>query len=111
MAKKQNQGNDPFEVNWNTTAEGDNKTSTDTDKCGQSVGEDEKATIGLFEVRDAKSAKDLFVELLTAIRAEKTCLQRHADTPKFWEMLASFEAIEKRTEEYVKFFEAKEQNQ
>ena len=110
MAKKHNNGNDQFEVNWNTTAEGDNKTPTDVDKCGQSVGEYEKATIGLFEVMDDKSAKDLFVELLTAIRTEKTCLQRYADTPKFWEMLASFEAIEKRTEEYVKFFEAKEQN-
>ena len=51
------------------------------------------------------------MELLTAIRTEKTCLQRYADTPKFWEMLASFEAIEKRTEEYMKFFKAKEQNQ
>lgn len=111
MAKKNNNGNDQFEVNWNTTAESDNKTPKDVDKCGQSVGEDEKATIELFEVRDDKSAKDLFVELLTAIRTEKTCLQRYADTPKFWEMLASFEAIEKRTEEYMKFFEAKEQNQ
>ena len=31
MAKKHNNGNDPFEVNWNTTVEGDNKTPTDVD--------------------------------------------------------------------------------
>lgn len=105
--KKHNNGNDPFEVNWNIVADGDDSTPTESNKCGQSVGEEGKNSIELCETRDIKSAKNLLMELLTAIRTEKICLQRYADTPKFWEMLASFEAIEKRAESYMKLFKPK----
>lgn len=108
MSEKQEK--DPFAVDWNTTATvntADDKTPTLDANCEQNVVGEALPT-DKYLTLDAKTHKDIVSEFLTKVRLEKVSLQKYADTEKFWEMLASFEALEKDVMDYLKYLELKE---